>query len=114
MKTTEILAYGYGRPCFDDNAAFICGGNLIEIWDHDFPEGSTWTVCLRKRTPKGRRPYKEAIKVDVPVDFAKHGIKYELDDGSMSPRKLLVSDTDVLMSKRNLIGEFWVWVEVDV
>jgi hypothetical protein len=114
MKTIKIPAYGYGKTP-SKASMFVCGNTLAEIWDHEFPHDSTWTVCLRKRTAKGRRPYKEAVKLDIPFGFERLGIKHELTSGLMSCKRLLVHDSDAIIRNLNLDGgEFWAWIELDV
>jgi hypothetical protein len=113
-KTISFTAYGYGKTPADKNSMFLCGRALAEIWDHEFPYDSTWTVCLRKRTAKGRRPYKEAIKLDIPEKFESLGIRHELNNGEMSAKRLLVCESDDMVNENNLRGEYWAWIEMDV
>jgi len=114
-KTIEIPAHGYSNhgQSEPERSMFICGDTLAGIWDHSFPHGSEWTVCLQKRTPKGRRPYKEAIKLDIPHNFGSQGVTYETRSGYMSEGKLLVHESDSIIRDRNLDdGKYWCWVEV--
>jgi hypothetical protein len=113
MKTISFTAYGYGKTPSDKDSMFLCGSTLAAIWDHEFPYDSEWTVCLRKRTPKGRRPYKEAIKLDIPSNFEHLGVEFEMSNGRMSPGKLLTHDSDDRVNDNNLRGEYWAWIEMD-
>lgn len=116
-KTIKIPGHGYsgwGQPSIPlpSDSIFLCGDTLAGIWDDEFPAGIRFTVCLRKRVG-WRRPYKEAIKLNIPPGFEHSGVEHELISGRMSNQKILVVQADNVINNLGLQGEYWAWIEMD-
>lgn len=95
-----------------DGELYVCARILGEIWEGDYYNIRKFTVCLKERTSE-KRPYKAAIKLDIPRYFVRKGVKYELEDGSMSDGTVLTCSADAHVIQRKLQNKkYWAWLEL--
>lgn len=92
--------------------AYICQSTLETLFEGDF-YNKHFTACLKRRTPKSRRPCKDAIKLSIPGGFVRDGIGFELADGLMDSRILTYEADQVVLGAKLADKSYWVWLELD-
>jgi len=89
---------------------FICTSNLEKLFEGDWTNRD-FVACLKRATPKSRRPRRDALKVKISYNFAGKGLVVEGPDGRFT-EELLTSEADKYIRDNNLeLTEQWVWVE---
>jgi len=98
---------------------FICKSNLESLFEGDWFD-KDFVACLKKATPKSRRPKRDALKLKVPFNFVGKGVIVEGPDGRFSDQ-MLVAESDGYIFKNALDPEsaskssnWWVWIEYDI
>jgi len=88
---------------------FLCERHITEIFEDDWHE-TNFTACLIERT-SNKRPYVDAIKINIPTTFIDKGIAFERANGRMHYEVLTIFADDVILQLNMKNKKFWAWVE---
>jgi hypothetical protein len=109
IKPIEIpcttKGHGYG------NRMYVCRYVLEKLFEDEWNDRD-FVACLKKATRKSRRPRRDALKINVPANFVQKGIYAEYPTGRMD-QNVLTAEADEFIHQRDLIGEYWAWVEYE-
>ncbi len=107
----ETIQIRCTTKCNSGDKMFLCERHLCKIFEGDWCN-KNFTACLVERT-SNKRPYVDAIKVNVPNNFANKGIVFETPNGIMHSEVLTIYSDDVVLDHNMKNREFWAWLELE-
>ena len=93
-----------------ENRMFVCRSDLEKLFEGEW-ENRDFVACLKKATPKSRRPQRDALKIKIPHNFVGKGLRVEQPDGKFAD-SMLTAEADTYIFNNELeTKEWWVWIE---